>query len=236
VRTLSPHEAQRAARGADPRRLRGDAGDALIEPLDERERSWRTPLTTSSERPSKRRRSHRSLRPSRAWLALLVAALFAVAVSVAFAAYYLGAGDRGETEQVFIVEELTPRRGSRASSQWRASRRSCGASADRRNDRGAPRAASRLSTGRGFGATFAQHRAPVERAWSHARRTSRARRSLPVRFTLEPDGSVRDARPPRRIAATPLGACVRDVARGVRFAPQERAGVSFVIPITVERR
>ena len=97
--------------------------------------------------------------------------------------------------------------------------------------RGAPLPGESLS------ASFARHRRDVEDCLRRHASQIEGAPELSVRFEVERDGRVRAAHVlPAAIEPTPLGACLAGVARGVRFAEQERDGVSFRIPITVARQ
>lgn len=86
-------------------------------------------------------------------------------------------------------------------------------------------------------ASFARQGAEVERCLRAHAASIEGAPELAVHFQIERDGRVRSARViPAAVDATLLGTCLRGVATRVRFAPQERDGVSFRIPITVEQR
>lgn len=225
-------------------------------PLEERERSWRTPLEELGPAPLvKEEVKSKSLPPTVAesamerprrsagpWIALAIVGLAVVAGGLV-AALELGAL-RPDPEQVFVVQEAAP---SPIETAAPAQEPSAEEPAEPAEPAEPPptgelasrprRGPSRPAPGEALGATFARHRAAVEGCLrTHAAQIEGAP-ELAVRFELAADGSVRRARVlPAPVDATPLGACLRQVAQSVRFAAQQRDGVSFRIPITVERR
>jgi serine/threonine protein kinase len=257
VKTLTVHEA-RSRLAAQAREDFAAMPAALkLEPLEDRERSWRRPveeLEPPSLPPPKTEviappaeppiPTAEVARPSRAWAFALGGGLVIVGAAIVLAAWMIG-GDRGSPgEQVFIVQE-----GSGEEP------RSTDVPPDDAPDEetvapdehvapmvvddpvAPPEKAPPRARSSDFGAAFARHRAPVEACLrAHAAEIEGAP-ELAVHFTLERDGTVREARvQPPALAGTPLGACLRDVAREVRFGEQPREAVSFRIPITVNRR
>jgi len=87
-----------------------------------------------------------------------------------------------------------------------------------------------------FTAAFRRNQAAVQGCLvDHAADAGDAERVI-LRFDIRRDGTVEAARmTPDAIASTELGSCLLAIARGARFAPQQRP-IGIRIPITLHRR
>ena len=131
----------------------------------------------------------------------------------------------GATEEPEVAPdvEVSPEAGASGT-------KTSGGSAGRGGHRVPPR-------GEALTATFAREGSRVEACLRTHAASIEGRPTLDVRFTLRQTGEVAAVQvSPAEISSTPLGRCIAGVARSLRFAPQDRDGVSFRIPITVQRR
>lgn len=248
VRTLTPHEA-RSRLAAQAREDFAAMPAALkIEPLEDRERDWRRP-TAELERPSVPPLKTEALpppvtepavatvaRPSRAWAFVLAGAILVAASAIVVAAWMIGADRRRGDDQVFIVQEEGDEE-PRSTEVPPDDEEPALVEAVPDEPPAPEKAPPRPRRAPSFAESFAQHRSPVEACLrTHAAQIQGAP-ELAVHFTIDREGRVQQARvQPPAVADTPLGTCLREVAQQVEFAAQPRDGVSFRIPITVERR